>query len=319
MTISNMAARLLSAATIATAFSGVAFAQTEIATGANAAGISAVNDQITDVEDQVRRDFERAEDVDRFGPGDRRQGLAGSIALTYSGQSGNAENQDFSLSGRMSFNQGPRAQSVAVLMQFGEDNNGNKDKEEVSAIYDGQYYFNDQLYAFALGRFSIDGLANGDRDYRGQPDEEIADKLGDYARDGFLGFGPGYRILNTETTSWRVQAGIGYRYTQTGAQKSGWEFGPDGERRDVKDSSDSGMGYIVSSRLYHRFNDQLFITNDTDYLSSKNSDDVITNLFSVNFKLSEQLASRISYSTEYQANRPIRNDNTLGVSVVYGF
>ena len=81
----------------------------------------------------------------------------------------------------------------------------------------------------------------------------------------------------------------------------------------------AGVGYIVSSRLYHRFNDRVFITNDTDYLSSEDSDDVITNQFGVNFQMSEQLATRVSYTTEYQENRPIRTDNTLGVSVVYGF
>lgn len=82
---------------------------------------------------------------------------------------------------------------------------------------------------------------------------------------------------------------------------------------------DHGVGYIVSSRLYHRFNDTVFITNDTDYLSSEDSDDVITNQFGVNFQMSEQLATRVSYTTEYQENRDIRTDNTLGVSVVYGF
>ena len=244
--------------------------------------------------------------------------------MTYAGSTGNDENQDFSLAGRVSNNAGPWQQSVGMLIEFGEDEQGNKDKEEVSTIYDGAYYFNDRFYAFVLGRFSIDGLANGDEDYDGQPIDEIDEKLSDFARDGFIGVGPGYRVINTEQTAWRVQAGIGYRYTQTGAQKSGFDLvdtNDDGvlERVDVDDSSDSGLGYIVSSRLYHRFNDMVFITNDTDYLSSEDSDDVITNQFGVNFQMSDQLATRVSYTTEYQENREIRTDNTLGVSVVYGF
>ena len=315
---------LTGSAALMAALSAPAFAQTEIAAGADATGISGINDRIIDVEDAVQDDFDRDNDAARFGNPDRREGLFGSVALTYAGSTGNEESQDFSLAGRVSNNAGPWQQSVWMLIEFGEDQQGNKDKEEVSTIYDGAYYFNDRFYAFVLGRFSIDGLANGDPDYDGQPDSEIAEKLGDFARDGFIGVGPGYRVINTEQTAWRVQAGIGYRYTQTGAQKSGFDLvDPDGDgvfvREEVTDSSDSGVGYIVSSRLYHRFNDMVFITNDTDYLSSEDSDDVITNQFGVNFQMSDQLATRVSYTTEYQENRPIRTDNTLGVSVVYGF
>lgn len=314
---------LTGTAALMAALSTPAFAQTEIAAGADATGISGINDRIIDVEDAVQDDFDRDNDDARFGAPDRRQGLFGSVALTYAGSTGNDESQDFSLAGRVSNNAGPWQQSVGMLIEFGEDDDGDKDKEEVSVIYDGAYYFNDRFYAFVLGRFSIDGLANGER-YGIDDDADVADDLGDFARDGFIGVGPGYRVINTDTTSWRVQAGIGYRYTQTGAQKAGFdlEFNEATDSYDlvtVDDSSDSGIGYIVSSRLYHRFNDMVFITNDTDYLSSEDSDDVITNQFGVNFQMSDQLATRISYTTEYQENRPIRTDNTLGVSVVYGF
>ena len=63
----------------------------------------------------------------------------------------------------------------------------------------------------------------------------------------------------------------------------------------------------------------IFLTNDTDYLTSDSAGDEITNELGVNFKMSDQLATRISYSTEYQEERAIRTDNTLGVSLVYGF
>ena len=314
---------LTGTAALIAALSAPAFAQTEIAAGADATGVSDVNDRIIDVEDAVQDDFDRDNDDARFGNPDRREGLFGSLALTYAGSTGNDESQDFSLAGRVSNNAGPWQQSVGMLLEFGEDEDGDKDKEETSVIYDGAYYFNDRFYAFVLGRFSIDGLANGDQ-LGIDDDSDVADDLSDFARDGFIGVGPGYRVINTEQTAWRVQAGIGYRYTQTGAQKSGFNLTDDDNdgiyvREEVTDSSDSGLGYIVSSRLYHRFNDMVFITNDTDYLSSEDSDDVITNQFGVNFQMSDQLATRVSYTTEYQENRPIRTDNTLGVSVVYGF
>ena len=296
---------LTGTAAILAALSVPAFAQTEMATGANATGVAAIDERITDIEDDVTDDFNRSADADRFGPTDRRQGLFGSMSLQYSGSTGNSDSQDLAIAGRVSYNQAPFAQSVGLAIEFGENETGDKDKEEVSAIYDAQYYFNDRFYAFALGRFEIDSLVDGEAEGSETPDD-VADELTDLRRDGFLGFGPGYRIINNESTTWRVQAGVGVRYTQTGQQY-------------IDDDSETETGYIASSRLYHRINDMMFVTNDTDYLGSSDADDVITNELGLNFKMSDQLATRVSYTTEYQENREIRTDNTLGVAVVYGF
>ena len=292
---------LAGATAILAALSAPALAQTEVAAGADATGVTTVNDQITDIEDAVKDDFDRSNDPDRFGPADRRQGLFGSMALSYTGSTGNSEAQDLGVAGRVSYNQGQFAQSVGLSIEFGENDDGKKDKEKVNAIYDAQYYFNDRMYAFALGRFTVNGLVDGE-DENGAPD---ADELKDLRRDGFLGFGPGYRVINTDATAWRVQAGVGVRYTQTGQQY-------------LDDESETETGYIVSSRFYHKFNDTVFLTNDTDYLSS-DANDVATNQFGVNFKMTDALATKVSYTTEYVSDRAIRTDNTLGVSVVYGF
>ncbi|WCR11900.1 DUF481 domain-containing protein [Paracoccus stylophorae] len=295
---------LTGTAAIIAALSVPAFAQTEIATGASATGVSAVDDRITDIEDDVIDDFDRSNDPDRFGPSDRRQGLFGSMSLQYSGSTGNSDAQDLAIAGRVSYNQAPFAQSVGLAIEFGENDDGVKDTEKVSAIYDAQYYFNDRFYAFALGRFTVDGLVDG----LDNADETVRDfdEDDDLRRDGFLGFGPGYRVINTQDTAWRVQAGVGVRYTQTGYQDL------------VDDGSETEVGYIVSSRLYHRFNEMMFVTNDTDFLSS-DANDVITNELGLNFRMSEQLATRVSYQTEYQSDRAIRTDNKLGVAIVYGF
>lgn len=281
---------LAGASAIAAALTAPAFAQTEISAGADATGISQINERIEDVEENVADDFARSNDSDRFAPRDRRQGLFGTMSLSYSGSTGNTDEQDFALAGRVNYNQDRFAQSVGLLLEFGENTLGEKDKEEVFAIYDAQYYFNDRLYAFALGRLSTDALAVGDAK----------------RRDGFLGFGPGYRVINTPDTTWRVQAGIGVRYSQTETQR-------------IADTSDTETGYIASSRFYHRFNDTIFVTNDTDFLTSDDAGDTITNEFGVNYQMSNAFSTRVSYSTEYQSERAIRTDNTLGVSLVYGF
>lgn len=286
-----------------------AFAQQEIATGANAAGITSINEDMKDVEDDVRDSFDRSGDAYRWGPGDQRQGLFGSVALTYSGETGNNEGQDFALAGRLSYNQGQFAQSVGILLQYGEDDDGDKDKENTYVIYEAQYYINDRVYAFALGRLSTDGMAD---DFENDTVEDALDKDGRSKRDALLAFGPGYRIINNEATAWRVQAGVGVRYTKV----VNVEEVPGGIAYDY--DSDTSVSYIVSSRFYHKFNDNFFLTNDTDYLSS-DANDVITNELGLNFKMSDAFATRVSYITEYQSDRAIRTDNTLGVSLVYGF
>lgn len=295
---------LTGTAAILAALSVPAFAQTEIATGANVAGVSDVDEGIQDIEDDITDRFDRSADADRFGPADRRQGLFGSMSLSYTGRTGNVENQDFALAGRVSYNQGVFAQSVGLSIEYGEDDDGNKDTEETNAIYDAQYYFNDRMYGFAIGRFTVDGLVDGwDNSDESVRDTEEDDDL---RLDGFLGFGPGYRVMNSEATTWRVQAGVGVRYTQTGTQYRA-------------DDSDTDLGWIVSSRFYHRFNENMFLTNDTDYLTSDAASDVLYNELGLNFKMTESLATRLSLETEYQSDREIRTDNTFGVAVVYGF
>ena len=166
---------------------------------------------------------------------------------------------------------------------------------------------------------TTDGLADDYDDLNLANDDDLAtyrDMDRRLKRDAFLGFGPGYRIINNDTTAWRVQAGVGIRYTQTVNTVN-----DDGSlRARTSDNLDSntGTGYIVSSRFYHKFNDQFFLTNDTDYLTS-DVNDVATNELGLNFRMAESFSTRVSYKTEYVSDRAIRTDNTLGVSLVYGF
>ncbi|MBV0890456.1 DUF481 domain-containing protein [Paracoccus sp. Z118] len=304
---------LLGASAMVAAMSAPAFAQTEFSTGSNITGVGAIEDQITDVEDAVEDDFERSLDRARWGRPDARQGTFGSVALTYVGRDGNTENQDFSLGGRLSHNQGRFQQSVGILLEYGEDDDGDTDTEKTSVIYDANYYFNERLYGFALGRLTTDGLA---ADFDEVDDfDEYLDLDGRLKRDAFFGVGPGYRIITNDTTAWRVQAGVGIRYTQTtNVVEDDGTLVPAGDRID----SDTDVGYIVSSRLYHSFNENFFLTNDTDFLSS-DVNDTATNELGLNFRMAERFATRVSYKSEYVSDRAIRTDNTLGVSLVMGF
>lgn len=302
-------AYLVGATALAASFAAPAFAQSETSAGANAVGITTVNEDMKDLERDVRDDFARSDDAYRFGNPEQRQGTFGSVALSYSGSTGNSENQDFSLSGRLSSNQGAFSQSVGILLQYGDNNAGNKDTEKTFVIYEGMYNINDKFYAFGLGRLATDALA-GDA-VTLSSGETFASLDGRLKRDAYFGVGPGYRVINNDTTAWRVQAAVGIRYT-----KAVDVIDPVAETIDYDSNTD--VGYLISSRFYHRINDNFFVTNDTDYLTS-DANDTITNELGLNFKMSDAFATRVSYKTEYVSDRAIRTDNTLGVSLVYGF
>ena len=122
--------------------------------------------------------------------------------------------------------------------------------------------------------------------------------------DAFLGFGPGYRAINTAGHTWRVQGGPGIRYFQ-----------------DVTGASETEVGFIVSSRYYYAFNDTMSFTMDTDILGS-DINTVVTNDAGINYKMSNNLSTRVSYRTNYNTDPAAglkSTDNTLGVSLVLGF
>ena len=270
---------IVGASALVLALAAPAFAQGELV------GTKALNDRIDDIGEDVSDDLARAEDTARFGNPEFRPGLSGSASLGYSGKTGNSESQEFSAGARMRYASGPWVQNVAIALDFAEDAT-TKTKEDVLGVYDASYYFNDRFYGFAMGRVETDGLAATAQDTN---------------TDAFLGFGPGYRVVNTEDMAWRVQAGIGLSYLKDGVG-----------------DSETETGYIASSRFFYKFNDNVFATNDTDVLYSDTALRVNNDL-GVNFKMTDAFATRVSYLTEYNEARAIRTDNKLGVSLVMGF
>ena len=248
-------------------------------------GTTALDDRLDDISQNAQDDLERADDTSRFGNPEFRPGLSGSASLSYTGSTGNNESQEFAAGARLRFAQGQIVQTIGVALEFA-DEDGVTSQEEIFGVYDLNYYIDDRFYGFVLGRVESDGLA---------------DEATEVRTDAFVGFGPGYRILNTPNVTWRVQAGIGVSYIEDGIE-----------------NDETETGYIASSRFFYSFNDNVFMTNDTDILKS-DSALRINNDLGVNFKMSDAFSTRVSYLTEYNDNRAIRSDNKLGVSLVYGF
>lgn len=248
-------------------------------------GVRDLNDRLDDIEDDVTEDMERSEDAARFGYPEYQPGFSGNASLGYSAQTGNTDTQDFALGVRMRYAQGQWVQTLGVAADFSETD-GTKSEENIFAVYDGNYYFNERFYMFALARAQRDGLA------------ETAEE---FSRDGFIGFGPGYRVINSPQVAWRLQAGLGVSYL-----------------RDGLGNSETETGYIASSRFFYEFSESMFLTNDTDVLSSDSALRANNDL-GVNFKITDGLSTRISYLTDYNDARAIKTDNRLGVSLVVGF
>ncbi|MCE6960242.1 DUF481 domain-containing protein [Cereibacter sphaeroides] len=260
-------------------------------------GTRQLDERIEDIEEDVQEDLEASEDTQRFGSPEYRPGFSGSASLGYSGSDGNTEEQNLTIGTRLRHAQGPFVQNLALALDYSE-NDGDRDQEDLFMVYEGNYYFNEQFYGFVLGRAEFNGLAD-DPDAGGEiGDTPIEERV---KTDGFIGFGPGYRVVNRPDMTWRVQAGIGLSYL---------EFGDDREETET--------GYIASSRFFWRFNENVFLTNDTDVLQS---DEALraNNDFGVNYRMTESFATRVSYLTDYNEARAIRTDNKLGVSLVYGF
>lgn len=256
-------------------------------------GIETLNDRIDDITDDVNEDIARGDDDERFGPNGVAQGWRGSFALSASATSGNTDTGELSGAGRVTYGVGDWNHLIGFAVEYGESN-GVKSEEKFFGTYEGSRYFTEQFYAFGIARFQYDGA--------------LIDAAGN-VRDGdetdaFLGFGPGYRVLNKENHTWRVQAGPGVRYFE-----------------DVTGNSETEVGFIASSRYFYGITDTVSFTMDTDILGS-DINTIVSNDAGVNFKVSDNLSTRVSYRTDYNTDPAAglkSTDNSLGVSLVLGF
>lgn len=91
--------------------------------------------------------------------------------------------------------------------------------------------------------------------------------------------------------------------------------------KDVNGASETEVGFIASSRYFYAINETMSFTMDTDILGS-DVNTLVTNDAGINYKMSNNLSTRVSYRTEYNTD-PVGSlkstDNTLGVSLVLGF
>ena len=247
-------------------------------------GTEALDDRIDDIQEDVADDFADSEDEQRRGLNQYAQGWTGSLSASLSATSGNTDTGDAAVGARFRYGNGPWNHTFGLGYEYGQANDV-VDEENAFLVYDVNRYINESFYVFGLGSLQYDKFASN-------------------KYDAFLGVGPGYRILNSDEVSWRIQAGPGVRYVE-----------------DQAGNDNTETAGIASSRFYYKFSELVFLTNDTDVLYS-DTNTVATNDLALNYKLSDSFSTRFSYRTEYNSD-PLtgldKYDNKVGAAIVYGF
>ena len=263
-----------------------------VAVAANAQITTFANDGASDaaveaIEDSITDAADR--DLGKFGNEGREVGSYGSVSLRGTSTSNDgATSSDVGVGLRYGTFDGVNGIDVTAAFVYGEDD-GVQTENNLQAGIDYRRDFNDTMFAYAKANASFDKLST---------------TVGEYEQDIFVGAGLGYRIFNTADTQWSVQAGPGYRAANV-----------------VGGGEVSEVAASVSSNIFKSLTDTTYVTNDTDVIYSETAT-TVTNDLALNVSLTDTLALRTSYTTNFndQTDATFSDaENTFGVSVVYNF
>jgi len=283
---------LLAGATAALTITGTGYLHAQVRGGALDATIggTAIQDTIEDIEEDTQDEFERSQDQARYGSSGVPLGFQGSVFASGSLDTQGEEN-DYSvqIGGRFTLGQGRLNHTFGIAGLFSEaddeDDDGegdSADTNQIFAIYDMTYDITDRIYAFGIARAFYDEDDDPEQDY-------------------FIGGGPGYRIFNQPNIAWRVQAGPGWRYQK-------FQSGDD----------ESEVAGILSSRFFYEINETMFVTNDTDLITSS-SNTSVTNDFGFNLAVAGPFSLRAGLLTDWSDEESDEFDHTINAAVVYSF
>lgn len=207
----------------------------------------------------------------------------GSVSAGFT--SGNTSTTDIGvgLSGERRF--GPWAAKAQVNVDFGK-NNGVQSRNRWGLAGQLDRDLNERLYVYGRGSYE-------------------RDKFSGFNSRLFFGPGVGYRILMGDMASWTIEGGPGYR--QDEIQLTGVSQGSFGAR--------------IGSAFAYQFNEAVSFSNDTEWVYSKVSSQLI-NIAAITAQLSGALSARVSFEVRNESTpQPGRKatDTATRLSIVYGF
>jgi len=271
---------IFAAAAVSSLIAGAAVAETT-----TYANDTAAADAVTAVTDAIKEDQRSV----TFGNDGRTVGTYGSVALRATSTQSVTSNDTVSIGigGNYGFFDGTNGSELTLAYNYGSTNNV-ADTNQLLAAYDFYHNITPDFFGYAAVNLNYDELAIA-----------TANK-----RDAFVGFGLGYRLVNTATMQLGVQAGPGYRYI---------ELGDGTKMNEAAGSAEVNFQYNINKNVY--------LTNDITLIGSK-SDYTATNTLALNVAMTDALSLRTSYVSDFSGtdfNSLKNGDNTLGVSVVYSF
>lgn len=278
----------LSTAAISTvAIVGAGMAQAQTTADETMFGTQTAAGEVSDLQDAIEDDAERDPIFSN-----REVGTYGSAALrAISSNSADATVDDVTTVGlgvQFGNYDGRFGNEVNLSYTYAETN-GDVSKNTLAMTYGFTMDMSPRLFAFANADVKFDQLA------------ELASQT---RRDGYIGGGLGYRVIDNADLTFDVKAGPGYRYIENGAGGS------------VNEAA-----YSVGASYNQQLTDGVALYDDLALIGS-DSDTTITNEIGVSVAMSDKLSLRTSYRSEFRGpdfNGLDNTENTTGIAVVYSF
>ena len=209
----------------------------------------------------------------------------GEGTLTAGYTSGNTETTDIGIGLNGARQLGIWRIKAQVTVDYG-DNNGVESRNRWALAGQLDRDLTDRFYVYGRGTYEVDKFSGFDSRF-------------------FSGSGVGYKILIGEMTTWSLEGGPGYR-------------------RDViqlTGISEGNIGVRIGSAFAHPFNDAVSFSNDTEWVYSDVSIQLI-NISAITAKLTDVLAARVSFEVRNESDPlPGRKsiDTATHLSLVFGF
>ena len=275
-----------------------------------------INDKITATEEAVDDNFALSGDTQRFNNTQYDQNWKGSLSGSYSKFNNGrdetsiatgevVDSSSASIGARLTKGTGKWNHTIGLSYELSDittkGNTDDSNSEEANISYEVNRALSDRFYVFGLGTATFSG--------------GISDDF-----DGVVAFGPGYRIVNNDNMTWRVQAGASYNYASQNLIDNVTNL----SLTDAVKTQEAGT--MASSRFWYKLSDTAAITNDTDFFYTK-SNTSATNDLGVTFKVTDAFSTRIGYRVEFDdfSSEDISNvdysgsTNKFTTAVVYGF
>ena len=207
----------------------------------------------------------------------------GSVSAGFT--SGNTSTTDIGVAIGAERRFGPWATKLQANVDFGQ-NNGVQSRNRWGVAGQLDRDLNERFYIYGRGSYE-------------------RDKFSGFDSRLFVGAGAGYRILMGDMASWTIEGGPGYR--QDEIQLTG--------------ISEGSVGARISSAFAYQFNDAVSFSNDTEWVYSKVSSQLL-NVAAITAQLSGALSARVSFEVRNESTpQPGRKatDTATRLSIVYGF